>query len=280
MAKRDDEFGLSAGSLSKRKTAQWRRESSKVWARQLRESDRKKLAQLKTNLKHAKRLKGERVREVKLQCKAARVRYKATKKVLRAQLARDIAAAYEREQLASRTRCDAQIERVRLSSRSGVERAARVLELERERYKNYDDWDTTRAKQRRKDKRKGYTVAKQLTAAERRAESDDEVRNNLEPEHVPVWNAYKHKIRGNKYRSRTEAFLEWMHDHPADAEAVMYRRHDEEIDHMEAHEDKLRKRLGDKAYWAQKQTEYEDATAWQRERMQQQHERELDAVPF
>lgn len=52
------------------------------------------------------------------------------------------------------------------------------------------------------------------TAAEARAEDDDEVRRNLPPELVPVFDRVKRSIRGDKHRSRTEAFLEWAEANP------------------------------------------------------------------
>ncbi len=55
-------------------------------------------------------------------------------------------------------------------------------------------------------------------AAELRAESDDEVRRNLadDRELAALWRATKNKARfkATPTRSRTEAFLEYVHDHP------------------------------------------------------------------
>jgi hypothetical protein len=35
-----------------------------------------------------------------------------------------------------------------------------------------------------------------------------------------VWEHVKAKIKGGPRRSRTEAFLEWAHDHPGDVYAI------------------------------------------------------------
>lgn len=56
-------------------------------------------------------------------------------------------------------------------------------------------------------------------AAELRAESDDEVRRNVDddPELGALWALQKSKaerFKGTRTRTRTEAFLEWVHDHP------------------------------------------------------------------
>lgn len=52
------------------------------------------------------------------------------------------------------------------------------------------------------------------TAGERRQESDDEVRSNLEPGMVRVFDAVRKHIKGNARKSRTEAFLQWAEENP------------------------------------------------------------------
>ena len=52
------------------------------------------------------------------------------------------------------------------------------------------------------------------TSAERRQESDDEVRSNLQPEMVAVFNAVRKHIKGSPRKSRTEAFFQWAEENP------------------------------------------------------------------
>lgn len=70
-------------------------------------------------------------------------------------------------------------------------------------------------------------------AAEKRMESEDEVRRNLEtPALRELWELKKAKVRGSKYRTRTEAFLDWVHDHPEALEELQHkaeRKHEAEI---------------------------------------------------
>lgn len=56
-----------------------------------------------------------------------------------------------------------------------------------------------------------------LSAAERAAESDDEVRNNIAPELRPAFEAWRRRVRATPRMTRTEAFLQLVHDNPADA---------------------------------------------------------------
>ncbi len=60
-------------------------------------------------------------------------------------------------------------------------------------------------------------------------ESDDEVRRNLSPDLAIVWAKVKHRpgMRATKHATRTERFLQWVHDHPNDAQRIL-------IEHAEA----------------------------------------------
>lgn len=53
--------------------------------------------------------------------------------------------------------------------------------------------------------------------AERRAESDDEVRQNIDPSLVALWERVKRGIRGTARKSRTEQFAEYVEAHPNEA---------------------------------------------------------------
>lgn len=61
---------------------------------------------------------------------------------------------------------------------------------------------------------------------ERRAESDDEVRGNLEPELVPLFELLKRTIKGSDRQSRTEAFRQYAEEHQAE----VYEAQDREAD--------------------------------------------------
>lgn len=62
-------------------------------------------------------------------------------------------------------------------------------------------------------------------AAEKRSESEDEVRRNLDdPFMRELWEKKKAKIRGSKYRTRTEAFIEYVKDHPEEIERLRFRQ--------------------------------------------------------
>lgn len=69
-----------------------------------------------------------------------------------------------------------------------------------------------------------------VVVRERLSESDDEVRNNIDPELMPVWEAVKRRIKPGERSSRTEAFLQWVHDHAGEAQRIMAEHHEEEAE--------------------------------------------------
>ena len=61
---------------------------------------------------------------------------------------------------------------------------------------------------------------KSARRGERRAESDDEVRSNLEPELVPLFERVKKTIRGSDRMTRTEAFRQYAEENPGEVYAA------------------------------------------------------------
>ncbi len=84
-----------------------------------------------------------------------------------------------------------------------------------------------------------------VVVKERRAESDDEVRNNLDRDLLPVWEVMKKRIKAGPRSSRTEAFLQWAHDHAGEAQRILAEHHEAESEReyreMIAQEKKLTK---------------------------------------
>ena len=58
------------------------------------------------------------------------------------------------------------------------------------------------------------------TTREREAESDDEVRRDIPPELVGVFNKVRRNIKGSDRRTRSEAFLEWAEENPGEIYAM------------------------------------------------------------
>ena len=77
--------------------------------------------------------------------------------------------------------------------------------------------------------RRGIKGSVRSTAAERASESDDEVRANIPSELVPAFEKNKRFIKGTPRKTRTEAFLQWAEENPAEVWALQNEQAEREI---------------------------------------------------
>lgn len=86
-----------------------------------------------------------------------------------------------------------------------------------------------------------------VVVKERLSESDDEVRGNIDPELAPVWEVMRRRIKAGPRSSRTEVFLQWVHDHAGEARSIIAEHHEAESEReyraMLAQEKKLSKAI-------------------------------------
>jgi hypothetical protein len=200
-----------------------------------RKRDREKLRELREHLRHAKLLRRQRAREVVIACRQARVRLKAARKATRARYLHDLAAAKERERLASRTQCDARKTQVRAKSSSRIDRALRALGHERS---HQQTMSVLRDKNPLRAKKLGH-----VRRGDALQESDSEVRGNIPRDLLPVWLAVRSKIKSTPRRSRTETFLEWVQEHQAQVERILDRQIERDVAELVRNEAELRKRV-------------------------------------
>ncbi len=152
--------------------------------RERRAKVRARLRELAQKIKEARARRREAIAGVKAQCRAARKKLREV--------------------------CCQRRKRARDQGETAIQAARR--ELERERV----EADQLGAAIRRSEGK----AAKRTTATERRQESDDAVRSNIPRELAHVFERVKKHIHGSRYRSRTEAFLEWAHDNPGEVYAI------------------------------------------------------------
>jgi len=147
------------------------------------------LTELGVLLKAAREARRESIDRIRLQCRKAREKL------------RDV--------------CGARRERAR---REGTEVVnARAREIQEERH--LDKLQRTSGK---RPASKGLKPIGRVRNAgrERESESDDEVRRDIPPELVSVFNKVRRNIKGSDRRSRSEAFLEWAEENPAEIYAM------------------------------------------------------------
>lgn len=195
----------------------------KLW--QAIERERKKEARAKVRTlreahKQARETRKAAIGSSKAECKAARAAARARVAELRERAKR---AALEAK-VAARTTCDVGA-KLAGTARGEVTRTAAELHTERAYQRSLRVLERGERERKRAEKR--------ATAAERRSESDDEVRANIPAELRPTFEKVKRQIKGSARKSRTEAFLEWIEEHPAEEYAAIDDATDRAVAEME-----------------------------------------------
>jgi len=164
---------------------------------------------LKTAVKTAKTAKAKRVKAIQNTCIKRRVELQADVKRARGLLRLGIQAARKQ----AREACSACKVTATATELDALDKALQSLEKQRESISDL---------RRRADSLKSERGrAGGRRAAEVREESDSLVRNNLDGDLVllAVWERVKHKIKPTDKMSRTEAFLQYVHDHGEEVDA-------------------------------------------------------------
>jgi hypothetical protein len=170
------------------------------------------VASIRSDIERARARRRELLGRVRVQCKAARARVQAAVALRRAEVREALNRELAEMRQADANRCALRKARVNVETETALERKRRQLREQRE----------TEALVRRVESHKKKTERRHV-AAERRAESDDAVRSNLEAELVPVFDRVRSKIRARPGMSRTEAFLHWVEEHPDEVWALRER---------------------------------------------------------
>jgi hypothetical protein len=211
-----------------------RREIMKEIAREHRREQREKLAHLRQELRDARALRQTALRQAKDRCRTDRLAARARARELRARLLAELRQAVRAERTRAKEDCAAGLAEARAIA-DNVQRARAELAAER-KYRR----DLARIE---RANRQRFKETRRATSAERRGESDDEVRGNIPPELLPLWERVKRSIRGSSRMSRTEAFLEYAEEHPSEVLEVLEDRTDALVRELEAKEREARRAL-------------------------------------
>lgn len=195
---------------------------------------------LRTALFTIRKRKAEAIRDrkheqkkIRESCKTSRKRLSEEKRAAEVALRAEFRARRAEDRAQCKRRHAENIQRAR--TRIEKQRAERKRQLEL--HKLSQKWDN-------RSRGAGLTIAKA-----RRAESDDEVRRNLEPDLIPIFDRVnadpklRRFTKGNRHMSRTEAFLQWALDH-ADVVATWQADDAEnEVDRLIREENRILKEL-------------------------------------
>lgn len=179
-------------------------------ARMTREIIQRHRAQLRDKIKAAKKARAEGLRKVRAACsRARRLLSKALRDYRKRELAR-LTAEARAARAELRSRCNERKRRV-------IDRASSEIEAVRKAQREHAAM--LKAERQAEDafRRKKARVSK----LELRGESDDDVRHNLPPELLPVWERHKRSFVERPKISRTEQFLRWVEENPDEVIAEM-----------------------------------------------------------
>ncbi len=171
----------------------------------------------------SKRLRKEAVSLCQIGRKMARERAKQIRIEGRQKIREDIID----DRAAARAACDGRKATIRENVKSAVARARAELKEEKRYQREIRGIDQRQRKERPKS-----------TAAERRGESDDQVRDNIPPDLVPLFERVKRQIKGSDRETRTESFLRYAEENPGEVAAAIGREAEKEIARLQREEAK------------------------------------------
>jgi hypothetical protein len=200
--------------------------------RDARKADRVRLRQLRSHIRAAKVHATQRRREVLLMCRRGRATAREHAKQLRAASRVALLASIDAERAKSRTACEARKSQARSKNTDSLRRAQAAFEHEAKHVRTMRIW----AKPQK-------SVLAKARRTEAISESDSEVRNNIPPDLVPVFNAVKARMKGGTRRTRTEAFMEWAGDHPSEVLRILDAQIHRDVEALVKEEARLRREV-------------------------------------
>lgn len=198
--------------------------SQRAWLQRLaRETDRERLERARQRVRDARAAKRSARARARDACRSAReaLRVWAAEQRQRvrdevARLRDELRVAIAEQRARVRECCGPDRERVRLEHDARIVEARAELEaLQGERRRERAWRDTNPLGRKLTDRER----LERLRA--KRSESDDAVRANLDAAQLIVWERVKRRIRASEYMSRTEAFLQWLAEHPDETAEIL-----------------------------------------------------------
>jgi hypothetical protein len=187
--------------------------------------------------------KSNRARVLELRAKVRQLRAERSRAIARARAAckrrrsgvptlKQAAAMLRAARAEARATCDGELA------------AAKVLKTAEARARAERDAEKKHQATMRRLERQGKareSERRPTLARTRVSESDDEVRGNIPPELVALFERVKRQIRGSDRMTRTEAFLQYAHEHPDEEIQALEDKTDEMIRQYERRANKPRK---------------------------------------
>ncbi len=179
----------------------------------VRKIERDEVARLRDNVKRAKEMKRKRMATFRKSIQVARGRLSEDVKKFRAKWRDWVNAEVARMRAEHQRKYELARKQAERLYSDKVQRAEAELAARKALHasvKRTEAW-------KREQLKRGHR-----TTFEKRAESDDQVRANLPPELLPVWEHFKGRVKTRvPGKTRTEAFVEWVAENQDDITAAM-----------------------------------------------------------
>lgn len=175
-------------------------------------AQRAKLRELRAAIRSVKKRRALWRRAAKNHYARLRVAARQAARAERARLLEELRRKRDAERRRLSAEHLARRERIAAEFASAEKRARKLLAEERQFQREMRSYEQL-GKQRK---------APRSTARERAQESDDQVRQNLTPAEVVIFNKVRKHIKAGPRRTRTEAFAEWLQENPDEAASIQY----------------------------------------------------------
>lgn len=212
--------------LTRKQAAAHKRELRRAIAKDLKQKDRAKVRTLAEELRAARAKRDEALAHARDRCRDARLAVRARVAALREDARAKLREAVRLEREQARQTCALRKDEARRATLPALERAKKELDAER----SYQE-DLARIAAANRQRRAELPRA---SRTERHGESDDEVRANIPPELVPLFERVRRQIKGSARESRTEAFLKYAEEHPGELLSVLDDASDRLVRELEA----------------------------------------------
>jgi hypothetical protein len=195
---------------------------------------REKIASLREQLREARRRRKFALRDAKERCRAERIAAHERARTMRLRVLEQLREAMRAERAGARQTCTVRLGEARAIT-DDIARARAEFLAE----KQYQA-DLRRIERGNRERRK---EAPRVTRIDRQAESDDEVRANIPAELVPLFERVKRGIKAAPRMSRTEAFLHYAEENPAEVLVAIDDKTEALVRELEAQERQARREL-------------------------------------
>jgi hypothetical protein len=213
--------------LTRKEAARQKRELDREIRKELKRQARARVLGLKDAIREARSSRRDKLRGIVTSCREWRREAKARIAHMRAQARVELRNKAAAERDGARLLCASNRARIATGTKDALARARAEHAAERK-----FQADLRRIERGNRERERQWRPRR--TRAEAIRESDDEVRVNIPPELVPLWERVKGGIRGGDRKSRTEAFLQYVEENPQEALEASGDRTDALIAELEA----------------------------------------------